>query len=968
MSATMSESSPESHTESTEPLHWVGRALAALATAAYRKPLIASLLIVLATALLGTGATRLRINPDLSELLPRSFDSVQNLDALRTEFGGIGHLTIVCDGENPEALRAFADALAKSIESLETVRYVDHKRPVDFFSDRALYYLDLADVEVIRDRFAARELYERLHANPLYVDFDEDGPPVLDFTDIRAKYEEFGDPDAEPPEAYFIGSGGKRLVLFVKPTQLASDLDFAKQLIADVQEQITATGPATFDPKMTVELSGRYKKRTDMQAVVQRDLRTASLLALALMLGYLGLHFRRATSVVLVFVPLIIGLTWTYGLAGWTLGTLNILTAFVGTILLGVGIDVGIHVLDRAEHERSRGGVEAVRAAFGRTGQAAAIASLTTVAGFASLALSDFRVFREFGILSSSGLLLVLVSYLVCLPVLLRLRDQVQRKDVSAKAAHFPPAGFIVKFSPWGFWLCAVGIFGALTWVSSARFNYDFGSLETRDLRSYQLDTEVNELLGHSQTPLVLMTKTTAAAKLAAGELRERSKKRGEASGIDRVTTSAEIVPANQAAKAIILKSLSETLLLIDPETLEEDERVQLIDLERRVKMAPFTEADLPDSVRRSFHAVDGSGDFVLILPGISLTDGAKIRGLADELRDLPVTEGASPETRSATGEAMVLADVLDSVFQETPRSIVIAFSAIFLALWILLGRLRSAFLCMLPAVVTVACTIGLMPLFGLEFNYLNIIVLPVLLGMGVDGGAHILGRITDQGDVEKGLRLAGHSVVGALITTALGFVALLGASHPGLASIAKLALLGLGINIVATVVFLPAVIALWGKASVHAKTTSGWIAQAVTVGRAGCAPVGPGSLGAVVALPIAWLMQDQAAWVWAIVLVVSSLASIWVVELYVKTQPSKDPQEVVLDETIGCLITLAFVPWEFFWVLGGYVAFRFFDMAKPGPIGVLDRKAPGGYGVMLDDIAAGLIAGPLLYLLGLYV
>ena len=86
----MSESSPESHTESTEPLHWVGRALAALATAAYRKPLIASLLIVLATALLGTGATRLRINPDLSELLPRSFDSVQNLDALRTEFGTRG--------------------------------------------------------------------------------------------------------------------------------------------------------------------------------------------------------------------------------------------------------------------------------------------------------------------------------------------------------------------------------------------------------------------------------------------------------------------------------------------------------------------------------------------------------------------------------------------------------------------------------------------------------------------------------------------------------------------------------------------------------------------------------------------------------------------------------------------------------------------------------------------------------------
>ncbi len=934
--------------------------------AGYRHPLVATLLILVATALLGAGATRLRINPDLSELLPRSFESVQNLDALRTEFGGIGHLTVVCDGEDPKALRTFADALAPKIESLETVRYVEYKRPIEFFSDRALYYLDLPDLRVIEERFAARELYERLHANPLYVDFEEVGPPTLDFSDIREKYEEFGDDDT--PEAYFVGSEGKRLVLFVKPTQLASDLDFAKQLIADVENQIATVQPTKFDPRMTVALSGRYKKRTDMQAVVQRDLRTASLLALALMLGYLGLHFRRATSVVLVFLPLVIGLTWTYGLAGWTLGTLNILTAFVGTILLGVGIDVGIHVLGRAEQERSRGREEAIRAAFGQTGQAAAIASLTTVAGFASLALSDFRVFREFGILASSGLLLVFASYLTCLPVLLRLRDQAQGEPKKVRSAHFLPARTIVKFSPWAFWLCAVGLFGTLTWANSARFNYDFASLETRNLRSYQLDQEVNELLGHSQTPLVLMTKDEVAAHLAADELRARAARLGESSGIDRVTSSADVVPANQEAKAATLARLSKTLSLIDPETLEDEEREQLADLERRVSMAPFAEADLPDSVRRSFHAVDGSGDFVLVLPGISLTDGAKIRALASELRNLPVGEGDNPPTLSATGEAMVLADVLDSVFQETPRSIAIAFSAILLTLWILLGRLSKALLCIFPAVATVSATIGVMPLVGLEFNYLNIIVLPVLLGMGVDGGAHILGRIGHQGGVLLGLRHAGHSVVGALTTTALGFVALLGASHPGLASIAKLALLGLGINLIATVVFLPAAIALWGKASEHAKTTSGWIAQLVTVGRAGCAPVGPGSLGAVIALPIAWLLQDQPVWLWAVVLVVSSIASIWVVDLYTKTQPSKDPQEVVLDETIGCLITLAFVPWEFFWVLGAYVAFRFFDMAKPGPIGILDRKAPGGYGVMLDDIAAGLIAGPLLYVLGLYL
>ncbi|MCP4445993.1 MAG: hypothetical protein GY811_11700 [Myxococcales bacterium] len=144
--ATMSESSTDSQSKSRasdERLPKVGGILAAIAHAAYRRPFLASLAIIIVTTLLGTGATRLRINPDLSELLPRSFDSVKNLDALRSEFGGIGHLTVVCDSENPEALRKFADTLAAALEPLKTVRYVNHRRPVEFFSERALYFLDL---------------------------------------------------------------------------------------------------------------------------------------------------------------------------------------------------------------------------------------------------------------------------------------------------------------------------------------------------------------------------------------------------------------------------------------------------------------------------------------------------------------------------------------------------------------------------------------------------------------------------------------------------------------------------------------------------------------------------------------------------------------------------------------------------------------------------------------------------------
>ncbi|MBL4632745.1 MAG: phosphatidylglycerophosphatase A [Kofleriaceae bacterium] len=948
----------------------LGRLLSNWASAAYRHPVITLFIVSIITVGLGLGARRLKINPDLTELLPADYGSVVNLDKLRTDVGGIGHLTVVCTGEDEDAMKRYSDRLATALAALAKVRYVDHKRPVEFFEDRALFYMDLEDLQEVHKRFAARELYERLQANPLFIDLDEDeGPPELEFDDIREKYKKRAGSGEDEIEAYFMGKDKKRLVLFVKPTKLASDLDFSKALVSDVEAVIATIVLDEFDAKMTVELSGRYKKRIDMQGVVQDDLRTATLIALILMLAYLGLHFRRISSVILVVTPLLVGLIWTYGLAGWTLGSLNILTAFIGAILLGVGIDIGIHVLDRAEQERSLGSEEAVRKAFAQSGKAAAIATFTTVAGFASLSISDFRVFREFGILSSSGLFLVLLSYLMCLPVLLRVRDRIVSNRTSSSAPRFPYASAILNWSPWPFWMCTWGIFAALVWSSANQFDYDFASLESQDLRSYQLDREVNELLGHSQTPLILMSQNAQEARLAAEALRKR-KETGERSGIDRVTTGSDIVPKGQEAKAEILAKLAETVALIDPESLEDDEKQDLADLRRMSAAKPFAYADLPDSVRRSFHAAGGSGDFVLIFPGISLTDGAKIQGLASELSNVPVTSGEGAKTLSATGEAMILADVLDSVFREAPRSIGIAVIVILLTLWLMVGQLRTALLCLFPAVVTVAVTIGLMPLVGIKFNYLNIIILPILLGMGVDGGTHLLSHVADQSSLLKGLTQAGHSIVGALVTTALGFVALLAVSHPGLGSIARLALLGLSVNLLATIVLLPATIALWGKREKFVRFAEdlSLVPMIVTVARAGSAPKGPGSLGAFAALPLAWLMQDFSPWMWTAVLVPMTVVSIWICDLYVKKNESKDPQEIVLDETVGCLIALAFVPWQPVWVILAYIAFRFFDMVKPGPIGMLDRRATGGFGVMMDDVVAGIFAGILLYALGIWL
>lgn len=144
-----------------------------------------------------------------------------------------------------------------------------------------------------------------------------------------------------------------------------------------------------------------------------------------------------------------------------------------------------------------------------------------------------------------------------------------------------------------------------------------------------------------------------------------------------------------------------------------------------------------------------------------------------------------------------------------------------------------------------------------------------------------------------------------------------------------------------------------------------------VTVGGLGRSPYAPGSLGAVPAIALAWVLQDAHWSTWFVLCWSLWVVGTWLADLYVHTlvdsedeDPSTghlDPQEVVLDEFLGCFIALAFVPFSWPWVLAAYVLFRFFDITKPGPIGKAERQLSGGLGIMTDDVLAGLLAGLLL-------
>lgn len=131
-----------------------------------------------------------------------------------------------------------------------------------------------------------------------------------------------------------------------------------------------------------------------------------------------------------------------------------------------------------------------------------------------------------------------------------------------------------------------------------------------------------------------------------------------------------------------------------------------------------------------------------------------------------------------------------------------------------------------------------------------------------------------------------------------------------------------------------------------------------------GLSPFAPGTAGSVVALLFVPLLALLSTGFLLLALLVASLAGVYICGYSADKLGAKDPSSIVWDEFVGLWIALAGFPVSSLWLVSGFVVFRCFDILKPWPISVLDKKVPGGLGIMLDDILAGVMTWLVLHLM----
>lgn len=123
----------------------------------------------------------------------------------------------------------------------------------------------------------------------------------------------------------------------------------------------------------------------------------------------------------------------------------------------------------------------------------------------------------------------------------------------------------------------------------------------------------------------------------------------------------------------------------------------------------------------------------------------------------------------------------------------------------------------------------------------------------------------------------------------------------------------------------------------------------------------GPGTWGSVLALPLAWVLVLYPVW-HMLLCVLLFFAAIAVSQMFINQHPQdQDPSVVVIDEVLGMLIAVVWIPQQLVWFMAAFIIFRFLDILKPFPVSWFDKNGRGGFGIVADDVVAGVITNMIL-------
>ncbi|MEX0906179.1 MAG: MMPL family transporter [Balneolaceae bacterium] len=808
------------------------------------------LLLALAGLIL---ALNLRIDNDLSKLLPDHYPSVQAVEKLRQQVGSSDELAVVIESASFELNRKFAERLIPRAMQLQYSadkrlyfnRY-EYRKQTEFLESNALYFATDTEMDLLETWLDEEIEQARMQANPFYFDIDGEEDIQADSLEqvLEETYRELIGYE------YPVSEDSLTMAIRFYPADSQTDIQYIRQLYQDMDQLTTELLEEFESEEIRVVLAGRlFRSLVEIDSIYQ-DVRNSFgagvLMLLILIMSYFfyknyktrsgGIHsakvfwseIKRVPLTALIMgLPLVVSLCWTFGVAWMFYQTLNIMTSTLGLLLFGMGVDFGIHFYARYIEERKDEAsvADAIVTTFMTTGQAIMAVGITTAAAFFILMLADFRGFSEFGFIAGIGIFFSIISMIILLPAMLVLLERYgwlhtgpgllypgQNGKSSNTGGYEPRTGYLKTVSILVVIISIAAVVVSGWYVPNLSFEYDFGKLEP----VYESYNEVAQ----KARKVYSDRKTRNAAYIIADtpedavEIRDLLRKRMETDTLTNTLLSVETLqdryPYAKWEQQEKLGRIGGIRKKLYDSFLSSSESTQLELLRKAASTtSPIELNQVPDFILDPFTAKDGTiGNLVIVHPSVPLSDGRNSMNFADDLSEITLENG---NIYHAGSTSIVASDMLRLMISEAPRMIAWTLSFIILIKLVIFRSVKWMVLALLPLAFSFTWLFGLMEFTGHTLNFYNIVVLPTILGIGDDSGIHMVHRYLEEGrgSIAKVLRSTGEHITVSALTTMLGFAGLLFSSHPGMRSIGELAVYGIGLMLLASLILLPALLYL---------------------------------------------------------------------------------------------------------------------------------------------------------------
>ncbi len=676
--------------------------------------------------------------------------------------------------------------------------------------------------------------------------------PVFDLTAIGTQY--------------FFTPNERFLIMRVLPDKDFGELDIIAAPLALIRGAMAETG-AEF-PGVEAGLTGRPVLQADEMRTTERDMTLASVLAI-LAVGTLFtvmMHgWRRPAAIV---VSLLMAMAWTFGFATAAVGSLNLLSVVFALVLIGIGVDFGVHIVSRflEAHRSGEERPEAVRTALLRTGPGVLLGGVTSSCAFFSVLGSDFLGLAELGLIGGIGILLCLLAMLTVLPALLLTTGR-RQTEVPPTAISFSFLEHLACRPKMVLLIVASVTLAGLPGLMNVGFSYDLLELQARGLESVEYERLLIEQTDES-TWLAAFTADSLEEMTALRELLQTLETVG------RVETILDYLPREQEIKRAIYAEPARALAALPPspavpaaphaprvlralETLEEalmgmQEKLfaagageEVVRIERILGHIDASVQMLAEGPDRAQHLDSLQGQLRQQMGG--LVDRLRVWLRADEvtpwdlppaLRDLFIGRDgrfqltATPSVDvwsfnllerfvldlrrvdpTVSGPPVVVYESARLMHQTFISAAALTILFVSLILYVFSRSLLYVGLTLLPLGVGIVWMLALMGFLGVEFNLANFFAIPILIAIGVDGGVHFLARWREQQGRGSLFSTSTPTAVAlSFATTTIGFGGLLLAHHRGLASLGALMVLGSLSCLAACQLVLPAVLRALGN------------------------------------------------------------------------------------------------------------------------------------------------------------